>query len=350
MNTTTMQAAVTTRWGKLELQSLAIPEPGPGQVRVRTTLAGICGSDLHIFQGHHPTAVSPIVQGHEFVGIVDAVGPDVPDEGETQVGRRVVVEPLISCGQCEACRRGLVHVCRKLKLLGIHEAGAFGEYFLAPAKKVIAVPDGLADALAALTEPFAVGMHVCRQGGVQTGDRALVVGAGPIGLIVAMVAQTAGAEVAVSEISEARLKQAAAFGFATIDARQDAAEQARERTDGDGFDVVFEVSGSEPGVALAIEAARVRGRLVQVGFFGKPPVADLFKLTLKELSLVGSRVYTEEDFRRTVRLLEQIVEKKRFDLEQLISGQTDLAGLEAAIGRMLAGEVSGKILVQPSNA
>lgn len=346
--THTMRAAVTTRWNHLELQTLEIPRPGPGQVRIRTLLAGICGSDLHIFQGHHPTAVSPVVQGHEFVGIIDALGPDVPDQGETAIGTRVVVEPLISCGQCEACRRGLAHVCRKLKLLGIHENGAFGEYFLAPAAKVIAVPDNLPDALAALAEPFAVGMHVNRRGNVQTGDRVLVIGAGPIGLIVAMVARSAGADVAISEINQARLEQARSFAFDTINAAGDAPAQAAELTDGDGFDVVFEVSGSEPGVALAIEAARIHGTLVQVGFFGTMPQADLFKLTLKELALVGSRVYTQEDFRRTVRLLDRIAREKRFDLNQLISDQTGLTNLESAIRRMLAGEVSGKILIRHS--
>lgn len=345
MSATTMQAAVTTQWGRIELQSLPVPEPGPGQVRIRTLLAGICGSDLHIFEGHHPTAASPIVQGHEFVGVIDAIGPGA-GAGSLRVGQRVVVEPLISCGVCEACRRGLAHVCRRLKLLGIHENGAFGEYFLAPAAKAIAVPDALPDRLAVLAEPFAVGMHVNRRGNVQTGDRVLVIGAGPIGLIVAMVARSAGADVAISEINPARLQQAAAFGFTAINAADNAAAQADRLTDGDGFDVVFEVSGSEPGLALAIQAARVQGTIVQVGFFGKTPQADLFKLTFKELSLIGSRVYTQEDFRRTVRLLDELVREKRFDLEQLISEQIGIGNIEPAIRRMLAGEVSGKILVR----
>lgn len=342
-----MRTIVTTEWGKMEAQEAPIPDPGEGQVRLRTRLAGICGSDVHIFQGHHPTAKSPIVQGHELVGVIDALGPGM--EGlDFAEGQRVVVEPLISCGVCEACRRGLQHVCRKLKLLGIHENGAFGEYFLAPAAKLIRVPETLDDDIAVLTEPFAVGVHVCSRAAMDPGGRALVIGAGPIGLVVAMVARATGSQVAIAEVSEPRLAMAKAFGFATIDAKKDAAALASTFSGGDGFDATFEVSGAAPGLSLALEATRVRGTIVQVGFFGTPPTAELMKLTLKELSLVGSRVYTHEDFRRTVRLLDRIVAEGDIDLKGLISERTGLDGVEPAIHRMLAGEVVGKVLVDPA--
>lgn len=341
-----MQAAVTTQWEQIELRHTRIPQPQPRQVRIRTLLAGICGSDVHIYLGHHPTAKTPIVQGHEFVGVIDALGDDANQT--LKIGTRVVVEPLISCGVCEACRQGHLHVCRRLNLLGIHQDGAFAEYLLAPSQKVIIVPDDLPDRVAVLAEPFAVGVHVCRRAALEPGVRVLVVGAGPIGLIVAMVAQSIGAQVTLSEISPKRLQQAADFGFTTIDAKEDPSQQATQITDGDGFDAVFEVSGSEPGLRLAIEAARVRATIVQVGFFSKPPQADLFKLALKELSLVGSRVYTHEDFRRSVRLLDRLARQSSFDLSRLICEQTNLKGISNAIARMIAGEVTGKIVVDPS--
>ncbi len=346
MSIATMRAAVTTEWNQMAVQELAVPEPEPGQVRIRTILAGICGSDLHIFQGHHPTARSPIVQGHEFIGVLDAVGPDTSVEAKE--GGRVVVEPLISCGRCEACRQGHVHVCRQLKLLGVHEDGAFAERFLAPATKVIAVPDALPDRLAVLTEPFAVGVHVCRRASMPPAMRALVVGAGPIGLIVAMAAASSGAEVVVSEVNDERLKLAESFGFAVIDGKADALDATLTLTDGDGFDVTFEVSGAPLGLALAIEATRARGTIVQVGFHSPPPTADLFKLALKELSIVGSRVYTHEDFRRSLRLLDRLARGAMFNPDRLISDQTGLAGIESAIGHMLAGKVAGKIIVDPT--
>lgn len=341
-----MRVVVTTQWGQMIVKQAAVPEPGPGQVRIRTRLAGICGSDLHIFQGHHPTARPPIVQGHELVGTIESIGPDV--ETALEIGARVVIEPLISCGLCEACRRGYVHVCRRLRLLGVHENGAFGEYFIAPASKLIAPPDHLDDEWAVFTEPFAVGVHVCGRARLEPGVRALVVGAGPIGLIVAMVAQTAGADAVIAEISDTRLAMAEELGFTTIDVQQDAAEQAADLTDGDGFDVSFEASGAEPGLGLAIEATRVRGTVVQVGFFGKTPQAELMKVTLKELSLIGSRVYTHEDFRRTVRLLGRIADEGLIDLKKLIYDRTGLTGIQPSIHRMQAGEVTGKILVDPA--
>lgn len=346
MATGTMRAAVTESWGQLAVRQINVPEPGPGQVRIRTRLAGICGSDVHIFEGHHPTAKAPIVQGHEFVGEVDAVGPDT--HVEARVGQRVVVEPLISCGTCEACRRGHVHVCRRLKLLGIHEHGAFAERFVAPAAKVIAVPDALDDRAAVLTEPFAVGVHVCQRAALDPAGRALVIGAGPIGLIVAMTAASCGAHVTISEVSNERLKLAASFGFQTLDAKAAPVEAAAALTDGDGFEVSFEVAGAEPGLRLAIEATRVRGTIVQVGFHARPPAADLFKLSLKELALVGSRVYTHEDFRRSLRLLDRLAREPRFNLGRLITEQTGLSGIEPGIRRMIAGQVTGKILVDPT--
>lgn len=340
-----MRAAVTEAWRHLRVREVPVPEPGPGQVRIRTRLAGICGSDIHIFQGHHPTAQAPIVQGHEFVGELDRAGPDTAVDAAP--GQRVVVEPLLSCGACEACRRGYVHVCRQLRLLGIHEDGAFAQYLLAPAAKVIAVPDALPDRLAVLAEPFAVGVHVCQRAMLEPGARVLVIGAGPIGLIVAIVAACCGTRVAVSEVSPRRLALAASLGFETVDGNGDALGRVRALTGGDGFDVCIEVAGVEPALQLAIEAARVRGAIVQVGFHTRPPAADLFKLCLRELSLVGSRVYTNEDFRRSLRLLDQLARDGRFPLASLISEQVGLSGIEAAIARMMVGEVTGKILVDP---
>ncbi len=342
-----MRAVVTEKWGEMAVRDdVARPEPAEGQCRLRVRLAGVCGSDVHIYDGHHPTAVQPVIQGHEFVATIDAIGPGV--ETRLAVGDRVVAEPLVSCRQCEACRRGLWHVCRKLGLLGIHRDGAFAEYMLADAAKLVKVPESLSDEVAALAEPFAVGVHVCRRGELRNGERALIIGAGPIGLIVAIVAEVSGARVTLSELNPQRIAQAKAMGFDVIDAGGDAVAAAQEATEGDGFDVVFEVSGSQPGVALALEAARVQGRVVQVGFFGKVPEVNLLRLIFKELSLVGSRVYTYEDFSRTLPMLDRIVRAGRFDLGSLITETIALGGIEAGIGRMKRGEVTGKLLVDVS--
>lgn len=341
-----MRVAQTVEWNRLELSDRPEPTPGEGQVRLRTRLAGICGSDVHIFHGGHPTARAPIVQGHEFVASVDAIGPGVVGFA---TGDRVIAEPLISCGACEACRRGHVHVCRKLGLLGIHRDGAFAEAFLADARKLIKVPDDLDDRTAVLAEPFAVGVHVCSRTDLKVGERSLVIGAGPIGMIVAIVARASGAEVTLAEVNAERLDAARAMGFGVIDSKRETPPQVASATNDDGFDSVFEVSGSEPGVALALAAARVRGRIVQVGFFGKTrPACDLQSLIMKELSITGSRVYTYEDFGRTLALLGRLKRSGEVDLGALISEQCGLDGVADGIERMHAGAVRGKILVDPT--
>jgi len=339
-----MKAAVTTQWKKIEIQNLPVPQPAAGQCLVRPLYTGICGSDVHIYLGHHPTAKAPIVQGHEFVGIVEAIGPG-PEPGFA-VGDRVVAEPLISCGRCEACRVGHWHVCRSLRLLGIHANGAFAERVCVDCRKVVRVPDGLSDRLAALGEPFAVGTHGCRRADLHVGDTVLVIGAGPIGLILGMGAKTAGADVTFCEIQSERIEQAQAMGFPVIDGGQDPVAAAAEATGGEGFDVVLEASGSQPGVLLAAELCRIRGRIVQVGFFGRRPEADLMRVIFKELTVIGSRVYSFDDFRRTLPLLDRIARQGAFDIERLICDTCSLEALEASIGRMIRGEARGKFLVE----
>ncbi len=340
-----MKAAVTVEWNKMEVQETPIPEPGPGEALVRVKLAGICGSDVHIFQGHHPTAVSPVAQGHEFVGTLEKVnGANI----NAAIGDRVVVEPLISCGVCEACREGHMHVCRNLGLLGIHRHGAFAEYVVVDAAKVIRVPDTLSNELAALTEPVAVAAHVTARGGLQKGDRTLVIGAGPIGLIVAMMCEWAGATVALVEINPERIEQAKSLGFTVVNANGDAAADALALTDGEGFDQVYEASGAAPAAALATEVCRIRGTIVGIGFPSPPPAFDVRALIFKELHLVGSRVYTLDDFHRTVRMMANLNADQRERLAALITETCDIHGVADGIGKMMRGECKGKILVNLS--
>jgi 2-desacetyl-2-hydroxyethyl bacteriochlorophyllide A dehydrogenase len=338
-----MKAAVTTQWETIEIKDVPTPQLGPGQILIRPRLAGVCGSDVHIYLGHHPTAQAPIIQGHEFVGTVETVGPDTP--ADLQVGDRVVVEPLISCGRCEACRQGHRHVCRDLGLLGIHRDGAFAELVTVDAAKVLRVPDALDDRLAALAEPFAVGVHVTARGGLRATDKALVMGAGPIGLIIAMTARMAGAEVAIADISPARVQQARSMGLTACRAEQ-LQRIHRDMTDSEGFDVIFEASGAAAAVAQTPELCRIRGTIVGVGFVSPPPTFDVRALIFKELHLVGSRVYSLEDFRRSLSMIRRIVETDAFDLSAMIAETCHLGELGSAIDRMHRGECDGKILIE----
>jgi 2-desacetyl-2-hydroxyethyl bacteriochlorophyllide A dehydrogenase len=341
-----MKAAVLTDWKCIEMRDVPIPELGPEECLIKVQYAGICGSDLHIYEGHHPTARKPLIPGHEFVGTIESIRTD--REIGLAPGDRVVVEPLISCRKCEACREGNWHVCRKLGLLGIHTSGGFAEYVKAPVDKTILVNPNLPDKLAALTEPFAVGFHVTSRAGVRNGDRVLIIGGGPIGLIAGIVARECGASlVAFSEINEARIGRIRELGFehAMNPAKEDVAARTAEWTGDEGFDIVIEVSGSQPGLLLATQACRIRGTVVLVGFPGQVPQMNVLQGIFKELTIVGSRVYTFEDFRKTVRLLERMAAERRYDLELLISGTCPLEGLEAALKSMKDGTALGKIMI-----
>ncbi len=341
-----MKAMVLTDWEKLELQDAPVPELHEDEALIKVKYAGICGSDVHIFTGHHPTAKAPVIMGHEFIGTVEKINSK--KSLKFNVGDRVVVEPLISCGSCEACNTGNWHVCKNLKLLGIHTNGAFAEYVKVAVNKIIPVAGHLSDKIAALTEPFAVGFHVNQRAELKNGDTALVIGGGPIGLIVGMVAKISGAsQVVFSEINEDRLKQIEEFGFTALNpAKENALERAKALTENEGFDVVFEVSGSQEGILFATQACKIRGKIVPVGFPGKRPEFEVLQVIFKETTVIGSRVYSFQHFKNTVKMLENIVENQTFDVEKLIGGVYPLAQLEKGISMMKEGKNIGKLLIE----
>ena len=187
-------------WEKKQvvLKDIDVPERGPDEVLIRVSRAGLCGTDLHIYQGHMDRRVqTPLVMGHEMCGeIVEA-----PSGTDIEVGDRVVVEPTVWCGTCPACRRGHRHICQNLNFLGIDSPGAFQAYWNVPVDRLHRVPDGLSDEAGALIEPLAVAVHDVRRAGVELGDRAVVIGGGPIGMLVAMAARMDGAGVMISEVN-----------------------------------------------------------------------------------------------------------------------------------------------------
>lgn len=340
-----MKAAVLQEWQRMELRDVPVPQLAEEEVLIKVRYAGVCGSDVTIYKGKHPTARTPVILGHEFIGVVEKVNS--VKRGDLSPGDRVVVEPLISCGECEACRSGHWHVCRSLKLLGIHTDGGFAEYVKAPAGKVIKLKDSINDRVAALTEPFAVGFHVNQQAGIKAGDKVLIIGGGPIGLVIGIVAKRCGAEqVVFTELNAERIRLIESFGFTAVNP---VAEGAQDRlaaiTENQGYNVVFEVSGSQAGLANATDLCMIRGKIVFVGFPHKRPEVDVLKAIFKELTLIGSRVYTFQDFTRTVRMLEELVESGPYNLESIISDTLPVERAEEAIQQMIRGENLGKILL-----
>ncbi|MGZ4333741.1 MAG: zinc-dependent alcohol dehydrogenase [Gaiellaceae bacterium] len=328
--------------GAFTLRDAPLVPPGAGEVRLDVAYCGICGTDLHIAHGgmDHRVRV-PQVIGHEMSGTVAELGPGV--EG-LAVGDTVVVRPLDSRGVTLA-DKGFSHISRNLKFLGIDTPGALQSSWTVPAFTVHRLPRGLDLRLAALTEPLAVACHDVRRAEIASGETVVVIGGGPIGLLIALVARVAGARVVLSEINPARLELAAALDFETVEpSAGELVTQVATMTEGAGADVVFEVSGSAAGALAMTELACLRGRLVVVAIYGEPTPVRLFDFFWKELQLRGARVYEPADYERAIELLAS----GALPLERLVSRVEPLERLPAVFAEMASGLSDIKILVDCS--
>jgi 2-desacetyl-2-hydroxyethyl bacteriochlorophyllide A dehydrogenase len=315
-------------------------EPGPGQVTIAVSFTGICGTDLKIAHGAMDHRVSsPWPVGHEMSGTVEAIGPDVSG---WQQGDSVTVMPLVSCGDCPACRRGHSHVCQNLVFLGIDAPGSLQQRWTVPVELLVRLPEHLSLEHAALAEPTAVAVHDVRRGGVRTSDQVVVIGGGPIGILIGLVATHAGADILVSEVSPFRRHLAVELGLRTIDpATHDLAATVTEWSGGKGADVAFEVSGSAAGVRALTDVLAVRGQGVVVAIHTEPTPLDLMAAFWKELDIRGARVYQQEDFEKAVALLAQGV----IPADSLISDIVPLSQAEQAFERVASGGDVVKVLV-----
>jgi (R,R)-butanediol dehydrogenase / meso-butanediol dehydrogenase / diacetyl reductase len=315
-------------------------KPGPDEVRIQVAYCGVCGTDLHIFKGGMDKRVSiPQVIGHEMSGEIAEVGSGVKG---WKPGDRVVVRPLHPCGGCPACQAGHGHVCYNLKFLGIDTPGAFQGSWTVPAHTLHRLPAHLPFDVAALIEPVAVACHDLRRGELRPGEEAVVIGGGPIGLLIGLAAGQVGAKVLISEVNPFRLNLAKELGLVAVNPKEtDLAELVLRRTGGAGADVVFEVTGTPAGAEMMTRLARVRGRIVVVGVFGEPAKVDLFRFFWRELHLCGARVYEAEDFEKAIALAAQ----GALPLEKLITARWPVTELQKAFEQIEAGTDLMKVLI-----
>jgi (R,R)-butanediol dehydrogenase / meso-butanediol dehydrogenase / diacetyl reductase len=280
----------------------------------------------------------PQVIGHEMSGTVAEIGSGV--EG-FQVGDPVVVRPLDTRGETPA-DRGFSHIGTNLKFLGIDTPGAFQTSWTVPSFTVHRLPPGVDLEVAALTEPLAVACHDVRRAELAAGETAVVIGGGPIGLLIALVAREEGARVLVSEVNGDRLAFARALVFETADpSSEDVVERVNSMTGQAGADVVFEVSGSAAGALQMSRLAAIRGRIVVVAIFPDPQPVNLFDFFWKELQLRGARVYEPEDYERAIELLAA----RELPLDRLVTAVEPLERLPAVFAEQAEGSSAMKILV-----
>jgi (R,R)-butanediol dehydrogenase / meso-butanediol dehydrogenase / diacetyl reductase len=313
--------------------------PAAGEVQIAVAYAGLCGTDLHILHGNMDRRVTtPLVFGHEMSGTIAAVGDGVT---EWAVGEAVTVMPLDWDGTCPACLAGNNHICQNLNFVGIDSPGALQQRWNVRADLLVRLPDGLALDHAALAEPVAVAVHDVRRSELVAGDKVVVIGGGPIGVLIATVARHFGAEVAVIELEPGRREQIEQLGFTTLDPREiDQVAWVETWTGGVGADVVFEVSGAAAAVLGSTALAKVRGTVVVVAIHSVPREIDLQRVFWRELRILGARVYQRADFETAVELLRDGV----IPADLLISRVVPLDGISEAIPDLENGRAL-KILV-----
>ncbi|WP_263994907.1 zinc-dependent alcohol dehydrogenase [Mycobacterium yunnanensis] len=284
-----------------------VTETGPaaGEVRIRGTVVGICGSDTHAACGHHPFIDLPYRPGHEVIGVVDAVGDGVED---SWVGTRVVVEPNLACGHCTQCRAGRYNICRELLVLGCQTPGGLADSFTVAVDRVIALDPELDDDRAILIEPLATPVHAVRRAGETVGDLrdrpVVVIGAGPIGLFVLLALRDAGAKVVVADLLDSKRERAERLGAAgTFDPTAPDAVSSALALLGGPAAVVVDCVARESSVAQAIELVDKGGAVMVVGVAAGAVPVRLDLIQDREIALIGSLMYVREDYLAAMDLL-----------------------------------------------
>ena len=280
-----MKACVLHTPRNLVVQDWPIPEPGSGEVLLRLTLAGICGTDYSVYSGNFDVPL-PLVPGHEGIGVVQKLGSGVTSISE---GQRVVIQPNFPCRECVLCRSGRDNVCLEKVRLGLDADGVFAEYVKVPADYVWSIPDGVDDSVAVFTEPIAVAAHGLSITPPTEGDRVLVMGAGVIGLLTLQLVALKGVEVTVSDLLDERLAVARSTG-ATHAVRADKKQGLEPST----FDLIYETSGAPGALADAIHLAVPGGRIVPLGLPADEYPISTSQIVRKELRIAGSMIYTDE--------------------------------------------------------
>ncbi len=310
-----MLQAVMTAPGRIEFHDLPVPEPKEGQVLIRIMRIGICGSDIHVYHGKHPYTSYPVVQGHEVSARVIKTGPSVAGLKE---GDKVTVQPQVFCGSCYPCRHGKYHICDKLKVMGFQTTGMASEYFAADAEKVLKLPDKMSFDGGALVEPAAVAVHALRRAGEPAGKKILVLGAGPIGNLVAQCAKAMGAGcVMITDISSYRLEIAKSCGvdFCVDVTARDLEGEILEKMGPDKADLILECVGSSTTIDQAVKYARKGSDIIVVGVFGSKPAVDLGLVQDRELRLIGTLMYQKSDYEKAI----ELISESRLKLTPLIT-------------------------------
>lgn len=289
-----MKALCIQSPNKLVIEERPMPViQAPDEVLIKVKAGGICGSDMHIYHGSSPVATYPRVIGHEIAGEVVETGTGVKS---FMPGDRMVMDPVIHCGECYQCRTGRRNVCNKLKVRSVHVDGGYQEYIVLPEKSMYAIPGGLSWEEAVMIEPFTIAEQVCSRAEITGNDTVFIMGAGPVGLSILKRAKLSGATCFISDILDTRLTLSKTYGAdAVINARDtDVKEAILQLTGGTGATVVIDAVCSVKSFEQALEYVCAAGKIIPLGFNKEPSAIAQFHITAREIDIRGSRLHNNK--------------------------------------------------------
>jgi L-iditol 2-dehydrogenase len=309
-----MKKAVLNQPGNISVIETEAPSPAPGEILLQVNKVGICGSDIHVYEGLLPFVSFPITQGHEMSGVV----ADANGSADLKNGDRVIIIPRTLCGACPACEGENTNWCAELQILGVHRDGVAAEYVNVPEYMAIKIPEDMPFDVAAMIEPLAVCVHACNIAGDLSGKNVLVIGAGVIGNLTAQVARAKGARVMIAGRTQYRLDFARDTGIELCvnDKAEDLGSAVRREFGSFGADVVFECIGVDVSVNDSFAHCAKGGTVVILGIFGEKQLTDVFTLQDKELRVIGSMLYVKSDFEESIALSQE----GKVSLKPLITG------------------------------
>ncbi len=310
-----MLQQVMTSPGKIEFREVPVPDITENQVLVKIRNIGICGSDIHVYHGEHPFTSYPVTQGHEVSGEIVELGGKVVG---LVVGQKVTIQPQVVCGECYPCRHGKYNLCESLKVMGFQTTGTASHYFAVDQQKVTPLPDSMSFEEGAMMEPLAVAVHAIRQAGDVAGLNIIVLGAGPIGNLVAQTAKGMGAKgVMITDISDLRLKLAKDCGidFCVNTKAENLKDAILNAFGPDKADIIYDCAGNNTTMGQAIQYARKGSTIILVAVFAGMATVDLALANDHELDIKSTMMYRNEDYIDAIRL----VNEKKIQLRPLIS-------------------------------
>ena len=301
----TMLQEVMTAPGEIIFREIPVPTPAANEVLVKIMKIGICGSDIHVYHGKHPFTKYPVTQGHEVSGEIAALGADVTG---LHVGQKVTIEPQVVCGKCYPCRHGKYNLCEELKVMGFQTMGVASRYFAVDASKITPLPEKLSYDEGAMIEPLAVTVHAVHRAGDVKGLNIAVLGAGPIGILVAQSAKALGANaVLITDISDYRLEKAKECGvdFTCNTKQHNFGDAMVEAFGPDKADVIYDCAGNDITMGQAIAYARKGSVIILVAVYAGMANVDLAVLNDHELDLNTTMMYRHEDYVEAIRLVQE---------------------------------------------